>query len=458
MKETDPKEITQHLESQKAFFATHKTKDVSFRLEQLRKLKGVVLKNRDRIQNALWNDLHKSPEEAYLTEISIVLSEIDNHIKHLKQWAKPKRVPTPLYLQPSSSKIIYEPLGVALIVLPWNYPFQLVFNPLVGAISAGCCAMLKPSPSTPTIASLMEEMIVETFPSNYISIVQGGRDTNTQLFKQRFDLIFFTGSPKVGRVVMKAAAEHLTPVVLELGGKSPCIVDKDANLDIAAKRIVFGKLINAGQTCIAPDYLFAHHTIKDELLNKIVYYTKQMYGDDSRKSRFYPRIVNDEAMSRLASLLAEGIIHSGGVVNYKERYISPTIIDNVQPEYAIMQEEIFGPLLPVMTFDTIDEPLTYINDNEKPLAFYYFGENKRAKNVLRNSTSGGACINDTIMHVANHHLPFGGVGSSGLGNYHGHESFLVFSNKRAVVNSPTWMDVPFKYPPFKYFKWIKKIM
>ena len=382
MKETDPKEITQHLESQKAFFATHKTKDVSFRLEQLRKLKGVVLKNRDRIQNALWNDLHKSPEEAYLTEISIVLSEIDNHIKHLKQWAKPKRVPTPLYLQPSSSKIIYEPLGVALIVSPWNYPFQLVFNPLVGAISAGCCAMLKPSPSTPTIASLMEEMIVETFPSNYISIVQGGRDTNTQLFKQRFDLIFFTGSPKVGKVVMKAAAEHLTPVVLELGGKSPCIVDKDANLDIAAKRIVFGKLINAGQTCIAPDYLFAHHTIKDELLNKIVYYTKQMYGDDSRKSRFYPRIVNDEAMSRLASLLAEGIIHSGGVVNYKERYISPTIIDNVQPEYAIMQEEIFGPLLPVMTFDTIDEPLTYINDNEKPLAFYYFGENKRAKNEI----------------------------------------------------------------------------
>ncbi|HZJ80856.1 MAG TPA: aldehyde dehydrogenase [Dysgonamonadaceae bacterium] len=458
MKETDPKEITQHLENQKAFFATHKTKDVSFRLEQLRKLKGVVLKNRERIQNALWHDLHKSPEEAYLTEISIVLSEIDNHIKHLKQWAKPKRVPTPLYLQPSSSKIIYEPLGVALIVLPWNYPFQLVFNPLVGAISAGCCAMLKPSPSTPTIASLMEEMIVETFPSNYISIVQGGRDTNTQLFKQRFDLIFFTGSPKVGKVVMKAAAEHLTPVVLELGGKSPCIVDKDANLDIAAKRIVFGKLINAGQTCIAPDYLFAHHTIKDELLNKIVYYTKQMYGDDSRKSRFYPRIVNDEAMSRLASLLAEGIIHSGGVVNYKERYISPTIIDNVQPEYAIMQEEIFGPLLPVMTFDTIDEPLTYINDNEKPLAFYYFGKNKRAKKVLRHSTSGGACINDTIMHVANHHLPFGGVGSSGLGNYHGHESFLVFSNKRAVVNSPTWMDVPFKYPPFKYFKWIKKIM
>lgn len=458
MKETDPKVIAQYIESQKAFFATHKTKDVSFRLEQLHKLKSVVLKNRERIQNALWSDLHKSPEEAYLTEISIVLSEIDNHIKHLKRWAKPKRARTPLYLRPSSSKIIYEPLGVALIVSPWNYPFQLVFNPLVGAISAGCCAMLKPSPSTPTIASLVEEMIVETFPSNYISIVQGGRDTNTQLFKQRFDLIFFTGSPKVGKVVMKAAAEHLTPVVLELGGKSPCIVDKDANLDIAAKRIVFGKLINAGQTCIAPDYLFAHHSIKDELLNKIVYYTKQMYGDDSRKTRFYPRIVNDEAMSRLASLLSEGTIHSGGVVNYKERYISPTIIDNVQPEYAIMQAEIFGPILPVMTFDTIDEPLTYINDNEKPLAFYYFGKNKGAKKVLRNSTSGGACINDTIMHVANHHLPFGGVGNSGLGNYHGYESFLVFSNKRAVVSTPTWMDVPFKYPPFKYFKWIEKVM
>ncbi len=458
MKETNEDVIVQHLENQKAFFASNETKDVTFRLKQLRKLKEVVLENQERIQHALWDDLRKSPEETYLTEISIVLSEINNHLKHLKRWAKPKRVPTPLYLRPSSSKTIHEPLGVTLIVAPWNYPFQLLFNPLIGAISAGCCTMLKPSPDTPTVAKLMEEMIAKTFPSNYITLIQGGRETNTHLFKQRFDLIFFTGSPKVGKVVMKAAAEHLTPVVLELGGKSPCIVDKDANLTIAAKRIVFGKLINAGQTCIAPDYLFAHHSIKDELLDKIAFHTKQMHGDDTKTSRFYPRIVNDKAMSRLTGLLNEGTIHSGGEIDYKERYIAPTIIDNVQPEHAIMQDEIFGPILPVMSFDTIDEPLKYINKNEKPLAFYYFGENDKAKEILSKSTSGGACINDTIMHVANHHLPFGGVGNSGLGNYHGHESFLAFSNKRAVVNTPTWIDVPFKYPPFKYFEMIKKIM
>ena len=456
MKETEAKVIAQHLESQRAFFASNETKDITFRLEQLCKFKEVVLEYQERIQHALWNDLHKSPEEAYLTEISIVLGEIDNHINHLKRWTKPKRVPTPLYLRPSSSKIIYEPLGIALIVAPWNYPFQLLFNPLIGAISAGCCVILKPSPDTPTVAKLMEEMISKTFLSNYITLVQGGRETNTQLFKQRFDLIFFTGSPKVGKVVMKAAAEHLTPVVLELGGKSPCIVDQDANLDIAAKRIVFGKFINAGQTCIAPDYLFAHHTIKYELLDKIAFHTKQMYGDDPKESRFYPRIVNSDAMSRLAELLDEGDLYFGGEIDYKKRYFAPTVLDDVKPEHQIMKEEIFGPILPVMTFDKIVEPLTYINKNEKPLAFYYFGNNKRAKEVLKNSTSGGACINDTIMHVANHHLPFGGVGNSGMGSYHGYESFLAFSNKRAVINTPTWIDLPFKYPPFKYFKWTKK--
>ena len=458
MKETEENKIVQLLNSQKAFFASNETKEVAFRLKQLRKLKEVVLEYEERIQHALWDDLHKSPEEAYLTEISIVLSDIDNHIKHLKRWAKPKRVSTPLYLRPSSSKILYEPLGVTLIVAPWNYPFQLLFNPLIGAISAGCCAILKPSPDTPFVAKLMEEMIDKTFTTNYIALVQGGRETNTHLFKQQFDLIFFTGSPTVGKVVMKAAAEHLTPVLLELGGKSPCIVDKEANLDIAAKRIVFGKFINAGQTCIAPDYLFAHHIIKDKLLDKIAFHTKKIYGSEPKESRFYPRIVNDDAMNRLTSLLNEGAIHSGGEVDYKNRYIAPTIIDDVEPEYAIMQREIFGPILPVMSFENISEPLAYINKNEKPLAFYYFGNNDKAKEVLKNSTSGGACVNDTIMHVANHHLPFGGVGNSGLGNYHGHDSFLAFSNKRAIVNTPTWIDVPFKYPPFKYFKWIKKIM
>lgn len=458
MKETSKEIILKNIAAHKSFFDTHKTKDISFRLTQLKTLKKAILQYQQKIETALWQDLHKSPEEAYLTEISIVIGEIDNHIKHLKKWAAPKRVTSPLHLIPASSKIIYEPLGTALIVAPWNYPFQLLINTLVGAISAGCCSVLKPSPDTPTVAKVMEEMILENFDSNYISVVHGGRETNTILFAQRFDIIFFTGSPKVGKVVMKAAAENLTPVVLELGGKSPCIVDADANIDIAAKRIIWGKLINAGQTCIAPDYLFAHESIKTELLDKIAENIKLMYGDDIKQSRFYPRIVNEDAVERLSGLLNEGTIHTGGEIDMKEKFIAPTIIDNVQADFKIMQSEIFGPILPVMSFNHIDETIDYINKNEKPLAFYYFGKNKNAKDILAKTSSGGACINDTLMHVSNHNLPFGGVGNSGLGNYHGQNSFFAFSHKRAVVTNPTWIDLPLKYIPFKYFNIIKKLL
>lgn len=458
MKDTSENSIVQHIESQRAFFSTNKTKDIDFRLTQLRNLKKAILKNQQKLEDALWEDLHKSPEESYLTEISIVTGEIDNHIKHLQKWAKSKRVSTPFHLWPSSSKVMYEPLGLSLIVAPWNYPFQLLINSLVGSISAGGCSILKPSPYAPATAKAMQEMIEETFESNYIAVVQGGRETNTFLFNQRFDIIFFTGSPKVGKAVMKAAAEHLTPVVLELGGKSPCIVDADANINIAAKRIAWGKLINAGQTCIAPDYLFAHHSIKDELLDKIAKHIKEMYGNEIKESRFYPRIVNQQAMDRLEKLMNQGTIRTGGEVDEKEKFIAPTIIDNVEPDFLIMQEEIFGPILPVMTFGHIDETIEYINKNEKPLAFYYFGKNRNAKEVLAKTTSGGACINDTLMHITNHNLPFGGVGNSGLGKYHGLESFLAFSNKRAMVTTPTWFDLPLKYAPFKYFKWIKKII
>ncbi len=458
MKETAANLIVQLITDQKKFFLTQQTKNINFRIKQLKKLKEVILENQEKIEQALWEDLHKSPEEAYLTEISIVTSEINNHIRHLKKWSKPKRVSTPFHLLPSSGKVIYEPLGLALIVAPWNYPFQLLFNSLVGAISAGCCTILKPSPDAPKIAHLMEEMIAKNFDSNYIALVQGGRETNTILFSQRFDIMFFTGSPKVGKVVMKAAAEHLIPVVLELGGKSPSIVDADANIDIAAKRIAWGKLINAGQTCIAPDYLFAHKSIKDELLTKIAANFKEMYGDNIKESRFYPRIVNHQAMQRLETLLHQGTIHTGGEIDVKEKFITPTIIDDVDPDFLIMQGEIFGPILPVMTFDHIDEVTSYVNKNEKPLAFYYFGKNQNAKNILAKTTSGGACINDTLMHVTNHNLPFGGVGNSGMGNYHGKESFLAFSHQRAVVTSPTWIDLPFKYVPFKYFNFIKKII
>ncbi len=458
MKATEEKKIIQYIETQRDFFSTNKTKDPAFRLEQLRKLKQVISKYRQKIEDALWKDLHKSPEESYLTEISIVTGEIDNHIKHLKKWAKPKKVPTPLHLLPSKSRIIYEPLGLALIVAPWNYPFQLLINSLVGAVSAGCCSILKPSPYTPNIAQFMEEMLAEIFDTNYVATVQGNRDTNSFLFEQRFDIIFLTGSPYLGKIAMKAASKYLTPLVLELGGKSPCIVDAEANLDIAARRLIWGKLINAGQTCIAPDYLFVHQSIKDELLQKIIENIEKMYGKNIKDSRFYPRIVNTKALDRLAALLNEGNIIYGGDIDREERFIAPTIIDNVKPDFAVMQEEIFGPVLPVMSFENIDEVLDYVHAHEKPLAFYYFGNNKKAKEILKKSTSGGACINDTLMHITNHHLPFGGVGNSGMGKYHGKDSFLAFSNSRAVVTTPTWIDLPLKYVPFKYFKWIEKIL
>jgi aldehyde dehydrogenase (NAD+) len=450
--------IENMLKSQKDFFSTNQTKDLKFRIENLKKFKTAIQKFEKKIAEALWIDLHKSYEEAYLTELSIVIQEIDNHIKHLKRWARPKRVSTPIHLLPSKSRIIYEPLGVALIIAPWNYPFQLLMNSVVGSISSGCCAILKPSPYTPNVAKAMEEMINDSFKPNYIGMVQGSRKVNEILLEQRFDIIFYTGSPSVGKVVMKAAAENLTPVVLELGGKSPCIVDENANIELAAKRIAWGKTINAGQTCIAPDYLFAHESIKDKLIKEIASNIQKMFGPDIKQSQYFPRIVNQQAFERIEKLMHHGNIKFGGETDMNDKFISPTIIDDVKPEFPVMQEEIFGPVLPVMTFTKIEEALAYINSNEKPLAFYYFGKNRQAKDVLAKSTSGGACINDILLHIANHHLPFGGVGNSGIGKYHGKESFLAFSNRRGIVNTPTWIDFPFKYVPFKHFKWMKKII
>ena len=458
MNEISKDAVEKLIQGHRNYFNTQQTKDLTFRMEQLKRFKSAVLKFEPQIADALWLDLHKSKEEAYLTETSIVLQEIDNHIRHLKRWAKNKRVLSPIQLLPSSSKIIYEPLGVSLIIAPWNYPFQLLMNPLVGAISSGCCALLKPSPYTPHIAAIMEALVHETFDEQYISVLQGGRDVNALLLDQRFDLIFFTGSPALGKIVMTAAARYLTPVVLELGGKSPCIVDAGANLDISAKRIAWGKTINAGQTCIAPDYLFVHASVKDELLKKIAFHLGQMFGENAQESPYFPRIVNQNAMQRLQKLLLNGTIIYGGKVDADDKYISPTIIDNVEPDFPIMQEEIFGPLLPVMTFENIETVTAYINSHEKPLAFYYFGKNIKAKEILAQTSSGGGCINDTLMHIANHHLPFGGVGNSGTGHYHGRDSFLAFSNTRALVTTPTWFDLPVKYVPFRYFKWVKKIL
>lgn len=451
-------QIIQAVNNQKTFFSSNATKDINFRIQQLKKLRDSLIKYQPQILEALWKDLHKSSQEAYLTEMSIVFNELDYHIRNLKKWAKPQRVATPLFMQPSSSQIITEPLGVSLIVAPWNYPFQLLINPLIGSISSGCCTILKPSPESACLSAVVADMIAKTFDSSYITTIEGGREVNTVLFNQRFDFIFFTGSPMLGKVVMQAAAQHLTPVILELGGKSPCIVDKCAHIDLAAKRIVWGKFMNAGQTCISPDYLLVHNSIKEELIQKIKAYIQEFYSSEPLNSPFYPRIINEKAMQRLVSLLDPSKIIFGGNYNMTEKFIEPTLMTDISQTDPIMQEEIFGPILPISGYDEINEAIRFVNENEKPLALYFFGNESTADYVLSHTTSGGACINDTLMHIGNHNLPFGGVGNSGMGKYHGKSSFYAFSNQRSVVKTPTWIDLPFKYIPYKYFHWIKKIL
>ena len=331
-------------------------------------------------------------------------------------------------------------------------------TPLAGAISAGCTALLKPSPYVPHVAETLERMIAETFDERYIAVAQGNRDVNAALLRERFDIIFFTGSPELGRVVMRAAAEHLTPVVLELGGKSPCIVDRGANIDIAARRIAWGKTLNAGQTCIAPDYLLIHSSLRDRFVAAFAREVRRLHGDDPRQSRHYVRMVNERAFDRVAGYLADGRVASGGGLLRDELYIEPTLLVDVDPASAVMREEIFGPVLPVVTFDDTDEAIRFVTEREKPLALYYFGPTKRAAEVIRHTSSGGACVDDTIMHIANENLPFGGVGNSGMGRYHGRESFDAFSHRRAVVTTPVWLDLPFRYMPYRMFRWVKKIL
>ncbi|MDR3366157.1 MAG: aldehyde dehydrogenase family protein [Prevotellaceae bacterium] len=458
MENTSQIAIEKMLDGQRHFFSTHRTKNIDFRLEQLKKFRAAVKRYEPKILEALWVDLHRPPEEIYMTEISIVLKEIGNHIRHLRRWAKPHRAPTPLRLFPSKSEVICEPLGIALIIAPWNYPFQLLMNALVGAISSGCCAILKASPYTPTIAKVMEEMIRDTFSDDYVGFAQGNRDVNIFLLEQQFDVIFFTGSAELGKKVMKAAAEHLTPVVLELGGKNPCIVDSSANVDVAANRIAWGKTLNAGQICLAPDYLFIHRSLKREFTIKFEAAITKIHGKCCQKGSYYPRIVNRKSVERLKELLKDANVVVGGQVNEPDRYIAPTLIDDVATDHPIMQQEIFGPILPMLTFDDVNEPVSYINTHEKPLAIYYFGSACKGKEVLRKTTSGGACINDVIMHVANHHLPFGGVGKSGTGRYHGKDSFLAFSNRRAILSTPTWLDIATRYPPFRHFGALRKML
>lgn len=455
---TSNERISKIATAQKEFFRSGKTLDIKYRLSALRALKSAIQKWEKPLAEALWRDLHKSYEEAYLTELSIVLAEIDNHIKHLKEWAAPKRYSTPLKMFPSRSKVISEPLGNALIIAPWNYPVQLLLNPLVGAISAGCTALLKPSPYVENVSTVIEQLISECFGKEYIAVVQGNRDVNTALLEERYDIIFFTGSPSLGRKVMAAAAKNLTPVVLELGGKSPCIVDKSADIATVARRIAWGKSLNAGQTCIAPDYLLVHKDVKEQLIAALALEFERLLGKNPKECKHFVRIVNDKAFDRLVGYLEGADIVIGGEYDKSERYISPTIIDNVHTSSPIMQEEIFGPIFPIVTFAEITEAVQFVTNREKPLALYYFGDNKTANFVLRHTSSGGACVNDTIMHIANEKLPFGGVGNSGMSSYHGRESFEVFSHRRAVVTTPTWLDLPFRYMPYKLFSLVKRLL
>ncbi|WP_298064942.1 aldehyde dehydrogenase [uncultured Rikenella sp.] len=448
------------LDSQRAFFASGRTRAYDFRRDALQKLKSSVRSHLRALYDALWQDLHKSEAEAYLTEAALVLREIDDQLSRLRSRMRPRRVGTPVFLWPSRSRILCEPFGNILILAPWNYPFQLAFAPLAGAIAAGNCVVLKPSPYTPHVSAVMRQIVESAFPADYIAVVEGHRDVNEALLAERWDYIFFTGSPELGRTVMRAAAEHLTPVTLELGGKSPCIADNSANVDIAARRIVWGKFLNAGQTCIAPDYLLVHENIKSPLIERIEYWIEEFYGAEPGKSPHYGRMVNRKAFDRVCSYLSDGTILTGGDTDPAQRYIAPTLLDLGAPtdSVPVMQSEIFGPVLPLMSYTRLDEAVEFINRHEKPLALYYFGSPETGRNVLQRTSSGGACINDTVLHVSNDRLPFGGVGNSGMGRYHGKESFLTFSNRRSVLCSAKNWDLPLKYPPYKHFGWITKLL
>ena len=458
LENTTPERIEELVRKQRAFFATGTTRDIEWRRHQLREFRNGLQRWEKPLCDALWKDLHKSYEEAYMTEIGLVYGEIREATGKVGRWARKRWKPTSMAVLPSSSYIVREPLGSTLILSPWNYPVQLLLNPLVGAIAAGCTAILKPSPYVPNVSKVLEDMIADIFEEDYVAVVQGNRTVNSELFKHRYDLVFLTGSPSLGRIAMEAQAKYLTPMVLELGGKSPCIVDKDADLPVAARRIAWGKCLNSGQTCIAPDYLFLHEDIKDAFIEAFKKELAGLYPDGTEQSDFFVHIVKDSAFDRLVGYLKDGEIVAGGHSDREKRWIEPTLLDKVSPDAPVMQEEIFGPIFPIQTFRTRDEVIDFVNGREKPLAFYYFGKASNGWDVIGRTTSGGACINDTIMHIANANIPFGGVGNSGMGSYHSERSFLAFSHERAVVKSPTWIDLAFRYMPYKLFPLIKKML
>lgn len=445
-------EIQSIIQTQRAFFDSGATLPVDSRIQALKKLQSCILRYEEEIGEALKQDLGKSSYESYMCETGLVLSEISYMLRHVRSYAREKRVRTPLAQFHSRSFKKPSPYGVVLIMSPWNYPFLLTLDPLVDAIAAGNTAVVKPSAYSPHTSDLMVKIIKESFPPEYVTVVTGGRAENTCLLNEHFDYIFFTGSQAVGREVMRCASAHLTPVTLELGGKSPCIVEKTANLKLAAKRIVFGKYLNCGQTCVAPDYIYCDASIKDQLIEEIKRQVRLQYTEQPLSNPAYGKIINEKHFQRILGLIDPKKVVLGGGSRPETLQIEPTVMDQVTFEDAVMQEEIFGPLMPILTYDSLDEAIRKINAMAHPLALYIFTSSKEtARKVTARCQFGGGCINDTIIHLATSEMGFGGFGESGMGSYHGKEGFDTFSHYKSIVDKKTWLDLPMRYQPYKEF-------
>lgn len=443
-------QIVSILKKQRHYYKSGATIPVKFRIEQLKKLYKTIKKYENDVNEALKSDLGKSYYEGFMCETGLVLSEISYMIRHTRKFAKRKTVYTPLTNFASHSFKQPVPYGNTLIMSPWNYPFLLTIDPLADAISAGNTAIIKPSAYSPATSKVIEKIISECFDSEYVAVVTGGRAENTALLEQKFDFVFFTGSQSVGKEVLRHTAEHLTPAVLELGGKSPCIVDESADIKLAAKRIVFGKYLNCGQTCVAPDYILCHTSVKDKFLIEVAKQIKLQYGDKPLENKDYGKIINEKHFERLCGLIDKNKVVVGGETNSKTNQIAPTVMDNVTESDAVMGEEIFGPIMPVLTFDSFNKVVEEMKDKDKPLALYLFSGNKKHINrVTRELSYGGGCINDVVVHLATSHMGFGGVGESGMGSYHGKDGFDAFSHYKSVMDKKTWLDLPMRYQPYK---------
>lgn len=446
-------EISGIVKKQKEYFKTGETKDLKRRLEVLRKLQQAIRMHEERLCRALEEDLGKSSSESYMCEIGLTLSELSCQIRHLKKWARPERCRTELTNFHAKSFTVREPYGCVLVMSPWNYPFLLCMEPMIGAVAAGNCCVLKPSAYSPATSAAIRELITEVFPEEYVAVVEGGRAENSALLEERFDYIFFTGGVSVGKYVMEKAAANLTPVTLEMGGKSPCIVDKTCKLKLAARRIAFGKYLNCGQTCVAPDYLLIDKSIKDKFLEIFADTVAEMYGRDAFANPDYGKIINQKHYERLCGLMEEDKVVFGGQKKPETMQIAPTVMDGVTTGDPIMQEEIFGPILPVLVYDDIRQAFDFVREREKPLAAYLFtGDKETEKLFLQQLSFGGGCINDTVLHLATSHMGFGGVGYSGMGNYHGLKSFETFSHEKSILKKYCWLDMPLRYQPYSKIK------